>query len=196
MSESSLEKRCLECELSGAALSGDSRDVQLLLVEGADAASLSECNTALCDAVTEGFFKIVATLLEAGADANQRDFITKDSALYIAIDQGNADIAQLLVEKGANPGSVSLQRIARQSDAAETIRLAVAVGVDPNREESETLRRALHEAAIYGYVDNTRALIDAGARKEPLDKWGNTPLELAGKNHHSDVEAILREHSR
>ena len=190
------EERCLECELSSAAVAGDAARVRQLLDEGADAASPSECNTALGDAVRHNSLQVVALLLSAGADANRPDDVTEDPPLWTAVDQRNKAIAALLVEKGARPEAVSLPRLARQSDDPGAIRLAIAVGVEPDQAEPDTLRRALHEAATFGYVGNVQVLLEAGADIEPRDSWENTPLMLAERNHQIEVAELLRERPR
>ncbi len=194
MTSTPQDRRCLACDLSASALAGCVPEVRQLLIEGADPKDSSECNTALNDAVSQGFTEIVALLLEAGAQANRVDDTTEDPPLWVALYNGHSEIVELLLKSDAHPEAISLARIARQSDSPEMLSQALAAGVDLNQLEAGTKRTALHESAMYGHVQCVRALVDASADVGAHDKFGSTALSLAEQNHHTDVVAILRAH--
>src|SRR5437016_234177 len=76
----------------------------LALVQAATSAAAGDMRVA--DAAMRGDAAAVATLLREGADVNGRegDGMT---ALHWAADSGNAELARLLLEKGAQPAAVT-----------------------------------------------------------------------------------------
>ena len=78
------------------------------------------------------------------------------------------------------------------SDLADTVRLLLAAGSDPNAVDEILLETPLHLAAAYGEVEILQMLIEAGARPERRNKDGVTPLYIAaGRRLLSHVEALL-----
>ena len=186
-----MDERCLECSLSAAALDEDLAAVESALAEGADPGAESDCNTALFHAIETGSPEIVEALLEAGADLSRRHPITGETPLTAALEARQPDAFRALVRGGADPRTVSLAPLVRGCDDPEVVRLAGAVGVDVNGSDGETGRTALHEAAIYGYLETVRCLLASGADKTAQDRWGQTAATLSRRNGHAEVARAL-----
>src|SRR5262245_34783902 len=71
----------------------------------------------------------------------------------------------------------NVARAAKQNDSG-TVRLLVGKGVNPNQSDEES-RSGLHYAAMSGNLRIIAILIKAGARLDPKEKLGNTPLYMA-----------------
>ncbi|MFC1753152.1 ankyrin repeat domain-containing protein [Thermoproteota archaeon] len=100
-------------------------------------------------------------LLSAGAD---KEVLDGDShtPLILAAREGNADIVELLIDRGV------------EKDAA------------PNR------WTALHEAAGEGKLEVAKALLSAGAKVDPISDWRNaTPLHWAAQAGHTEIVKLL-----
>lgn len=110
----------------------------------------------------------VVFLLERGADVNAASKnAQRVCALHAAVAGPDPDIARLLLQRGARAG-------ARQEGGFT----------------------ALHEVASKGLTDLARALVDAGADRFAKSDDGTTPADLATKNNHSALAAMLRQPDR
>ena len=119
----------------------------------------------LLDATKHGDVVAVRSLLEGGADPDvaRGDGLT---ALHLAAQQGSLEIAQLLIEAGAN------------------VEAKTRIGA----------HTSLHLASGGAHASVVRALIDAGADPTAMtSRTGVTPLPLAAKalNGESTVRALL-----
>lgn len=126
-----------------------------------------------------GHFSAVTTLLGAGAPADAVDAFG-GSALTEAIKLRRKDLVDLLVSAGARltwPAdrvAGTLCQAATEGDVA-LIQLYAAAGVDVNAGDYDS-RRAIHIAAADGKVDALKALLDAGADINAVDRWSATPM--------------------
>ncbi len=83
--------------------------------------------------------------------------------------------------------------VATQKNDLKWVRRLISQGV--NVDEPDYLNyTALTWAATYGYVDVARALLDAKANPNVLDKRGNTPLILAAEDGNFNMARLLLEH--
>jgi len=95
------------------------------------------------------------------------------------------ELAMCLVEKGLDInaidrfGHTALQRRSKFSDG--NIISLLQLGADPNYVTSR-VGTSLHAAAVSHRVDNTKFLIEFGARIDELDHYDNTPLEVTLKS--------------
>ncbi len=153
--------------LHDAALSGDVKEVQILLDSGADPnAALSDGGpTPLFFAAERGHPDVVALLVSQGADVNNPTH--RGGALHIAAKRGNLEIVKLLLDAGA----------------------------DPNLLAGDPLVRPLHEAAYKGSVEVVDMLLDYGADVNGRTEFrGQEPaIHFAAGRGHTDVVALLRE---
>ena len=150
--------------------------------------------SSLGDLVKHGDLAGVASALDKGAAINEVDGVT---ALYIACEGGNVEIAKLLIDRGADVNlPVSWQRTplyaANKGGYADVVKLLLDNGADPNQvAKSQT---PLHVAAEKGCLHCVIHLVDAGADVNALTSNGNPPIHLAKLKGHEDVVAYLRGH--
>lgn len=86
-----------------AARSGDVKQVQALLAQGANAnASDRDGTTALMFAAQQGYTEIVKVLCDRGADLNLRRKLYGITALMLAAANHRVDALELLLAKGAD----------------------------------------------------------------------------------------------
>ena len=119
-------------------------------------------DAALPKAAREGDEARLRSLLDSGADPNQRD-ANGNSALIAAVAAGHASAARVLLAAGANPN------------------LASSGGRTP-----------LIEAAIGGRMEIARLLISAGADVNTSERGAGTALEAAEREGHTAMAALLR----
>src|SRR5215470_7787404 len=88
---------------------------------------------------------------------------------------------------------VALTWAASQGDLNE-VRALIATGVEPGTADYDG-RTPLHLAAAEGRLDVVRYLLAAGADPRPVDRWGGTPLSDTEAGGHTEIGALLREHT-
>ncbi len=114
-------------------------------------------------AARDGDLARLRSLLDAGADPNQRDG-NGNRPLVEAVAAGHAAAARLLLAAGANPNLTS------------------AGGRTP-----------LIEAAIGGRIEIVRLLIASGAGIDTAERGAGTALEAAEREGHTGIAALLRQ---
>ena len=143
-----------------------------LLAAGADCnARNGEGTTALMLAAHTGNLDLVKTLIAAGADVNatdERGWGALAKAVYNAdLDRGFADVAQALIDAGAD------------------VEAAIGFGVRP-----------LMLAAGYGETAVVETLLRAGADVLARNEGGFTALMMVKQKHYVDVINLLHEAER
>jgi ankyrin repeat protein len=155
---------------------------------------------ALLAAVRAGDAAATAAALDAGADADGADE-SADTALHYAVWKGHADVAAVLLARGAEPsrgnawGSTPLHLAAAQprsstggADAADgcVLRALIAAGADAGARDKARadmlFLRALHASSCARTAPLTR-----GARAQ----WGETPLHRAANCGNGDAVTAL-----
>jgi cytohesin len=116
----------------------------------------------LQEAAARGDTGLVKSLIEKGAEVDEREDIFFRTALHRAAAAGNTEVAELLLSYSANP----------------------------NARDSTGLS-ALHYAAINDNKEMVELLIAKGADVDAKDASGNTPLHNAVENDHRDVAEML-----
>ena len=106
--------------------------------------------------------------VEHGADPNWADK-EGTTVLYDACERGHVDAARLLLNNGAE----------------------VDRAVSDGWQEGQT---PLFIACEEGHVDAARLLLDKGAAVDRANKRGRRPLDIAKRNDHDAVVALLEEH--
>ncbi|BCG80205.1 ankyrin repeat domain-containing protein [Mesorhizobium sp. 113-3-3] len=148
----------------------------------------------LGDLVRNGDVAGVTSALDNGAAINEIDGVT---ALYIACEGGNVELAKLLIKRGADVNlPVSWQRTplyaANKAGHADIVKLLLDNEANPNQlAKSQT---PLHVAAENGCLQCVIHLVDAGAEVNALTSNGNPPIHLAKLSGHEDIVAYLRSH--
>lgn len=109
----------------------------------------------------------------------------------------NGMTANLIHEKGGQLGADPLKisgllcDFAASGDAV-SLKMTLSVGADPNAADYD-LRTPMHVAAAAGQTKVVQALLEFGARRDPVDRWGNTPVSEAEKNGHAEILRLLTE---
>ncbi|KAJ4510584.1 general transcription repressor [Exophiala dermatitidis] len=157
-----------QASLDRASASGHLEMVNFLLTAGIPTVGNEE-HRPLHSAADCGHDKVVARLLEAGADVNARA-IDGRTALHDAVTSGNSRCVQLLLEAGADPnatnGLESPLHLASRYGHEEAVKLLIAAGADleiTNRVSGT----ALQTAAKAGHSHIVDTLQTAGARTQP-----------------------------
>src|SRR5262245_5192332 len=172
-----------ETPLMIAAHTGNVTVVRQLLTRGADvkATELSAGQSALMRAVTQNHADAVRALIEGGADARARSR-NRFTPLLFAAQQGNIEIARLLIATGADPNEPAPDGIGGDTNSlrsfkpgTEAAALLVAIDsehpamarflleqkADPNHKGAG--RTALHSAVQRQMPDVVTALLARGA---------------------------------
>lgn len=148
----------------------------------------------LGDLARSGDVAAVGSALDKGAAIDEIDGVT---ALYIACEAGNAELARLLIDRGADVNlPVSWQRTplyaANMGRHADIVKLLLDNGADPRQlAKGQT---ALHVAAEKGCLQCVVHLVEAGADVNALTSNGSPPIHFAKLGGHEDVVAYLRGH--
>jgi ankyrin repeat protein len=92
-----------------------------------------------------------------------------------------------------NPFSAYHNNVARAATANDVnrVRALLTGGNNANQTEDDTQRTGLHNAAINGNLQIVAILIKAGARVDPRDIVGNTPLIYAADRDRIEVAKLL-----
>jgi ankyrin repeat protein len=158
--------------LLDAVTAGDAARARALLAAGADSnARNGDGATALMLAAHSGGLDLVRLLLDAGAAVNatdERGWSALMQAVYNAdLDRGFAEVAQALIDAGAN------------------VEAAIGFGVRP-----------LMLAAGYGETAVVETLLRAGADVLARNEGGRTALMMVKEKHYVDVINLLHEAER
>jgi ankyrin repeat protein len=198
-----------------AANAGHKGLVELFLQKGArvDAVNSSDM-TALHFAAIKGYLSIVESLVNHKADVNAKD--SKGATpLHGAVGNGFKAIAEFLLEHGADPnldctevfqpfgqqvpgvprlaGTPLDIAVGRADQAMVGLLLAHHAGPNiPSRALSEEV--PLHIAAQNGNEEAAAALLNAGAKPDPVNNENKTPLDLAASKGQRSVAALLVSH--
>ncbi len=126
-------------------------------------------------------------VLPFGADPNQADPVTTESALMIAAEEDHVEMVKLLLSYGAEPNLVSrnsgraaLHNACRAGKPRSTKAL-VEAGAFVNLQRPTTGETPLHEALKHGYPECAEILIDAGANKDAIAFDGKRPADVGAE---------------
>jgi ankyrin repeat protein len=166
--------------------------------------SLGGPSNALDYAALSGDVATMRLLVDAGAPIEAQG---KDSQgpLVHAAWSGRAAPVQYLLALGADPkrrivepllpATHSALRGAVGSGSAEVVRLLLKAGVDPNLDADDLGNTPLHRASWWkSNYDVVKALVDAGAKVDAVDRLKRTPLNsvLSTWQWQSDQTGIVR----
>ena len=162
--------------------------------------SIPSRRSSLHTAVVEGNVEIVQSLLDGGADVNDRDGFHQ-TAFLIALWEKNFEVARLLIKYGADVnfpdgvggvGWTPLQ-VASQCGHSEIVHVLLEHGADVNAKKEDDWT-ALHLASYLDYFDVVEALLKRGANLHERDDQGRTPFQLAVMFGHQEVTQLLSAH--
>ena len=118
--------------------------------------------------------------------------------LGLATRKGLADVAQLLLERGANPnlqdeGGFTPLHGATSWGHTAIAQLLLDRGANPNL-QNKYGETPLQAAAAEGHTAIARLLLERGANPNLQDEDGETPLDIAIEHSHSTIIGILLGH--
>ena len=182
--------------LCWASSAGRTRAAEVLLAYGANVnAECVDLWTPLYRAASSGNLALVELLMEHGASVNMQ-CVEGRSPLHNAVEGGHEDVVNVLLGSGSQidtrdalgktPLWVAVER--GHTRIAETL-LAQGARIYANEHESD--QTALHQAAIRGYGDMVKVLLDAGADTDARDGDGNLAEGLASRYGHREVAEML-----
>lgn len=158
-------------ELIEATRAGDADRVTRLLTDRPD---LNEATgdglTAVHLAAQSGHRAILEALLNAGAEVDPTTRIGSYTPLHIASSQADSAIVRLLLKAGADAKSTTtnshvtaLHLAAQEVGGAESVKLLLDHGADPNAREISAGQTPLMFAAANNQADSVQLLLQAGA---------------------------------
>ncbi|KAM6895255.1 uncharacterized protein FYW49_019197 [Xenentodon cancila] len=157
--------------------------VRLLLEAGAQVDIRTvHGSTPLCNACASGSLECAQLLLEYGATVNSSLTALTASPLHEACIQGNAEVVKLMIASGARLEAFDLHfgpplHIACAKGHLDCVRELLRAGANVNSVKFH--ETALHHAARAHMVDLIELLVEFGARVNPRDNLGRTPLDYS-----------------
>jgi len=159
--------------------------------------------TAMHLAASEGKLNVVKVMVEElKAECNPVDR-WGGTPLDDAMRHKRDRVTTYLEEKGAHKGLMSssasqnaaaeMCKVAAEGDVEHLKRLVNMHCLDVNTRDYDC-RTAMHLAASEGKLEVAKVMAeDFGANLNPVDRWGNTPLDDAIRQHHTNVQQYLQE---
>jgi N-acyl-D-amino-acid deacylase len=183
-----------------AARVGDLESIRLLVSKGADVnAASGNGATALTEAVLFGRRDVAAYLLDNGASVKTRTSVIGHRILSLASMRGDAEIAKMLIEKGAEVNAQDAMghtplMWGAYSDrgAAQLVRTLIEAGADV-RARSNSGESAMTWALRHGNAKVMELLRQAGAEEEPMEKAAIVPAAASGALGVEKALALLGE---
>jgi len=141
----------------------------------------------LLDAVRRGDTDEAELVLPFGANPNQVDPVTTETALMIAAENGHVEMVKMLLSYGAEPnlisrksGSTALHSACR-TGKPDSIKALLEAGAFVNVQCPMTGETPLHEALKHGFPGCAETLIGAGANKDVIAFDGKRPVDVAAE---------------
>jgi ankyrin repeat protein len=150
--------------------------------------------TSLLDACAEGNVEVVQSLLDEGANVNERN-ARHETALDVASTEGKLEVAKLLIKYGADVNCRDKQGwtpllVASQYGHRDIVELLLNHGADVNVQQQD-LWAPLHLASWNGHRSTVRLLLERGADIHARDIEGRTPSVLASRCGEQDLVRLL-----
>lgn len=152
----------------------------------------------LSNAVSSEDFEEVKDLIAKGSSVNAKDKnYGATTALHIAVENGNREIAKYLLDMGARINARDKQRrtplMSIDTDATpELVRMLLDHRAKVNVFDTKG-NTALIYAAEYENAEILRVLLDAGAQVNAQNKAGKTALMIAAENNYAENVKVLLE---
>lgn len=173
--------------------------VNLLLEKGATAnvkCGSGIWKTPLYIAIEKGCLEIAKVLLVNNADTNFQESSHGWTALQFAAMHNKLDEVKLLLEHNTDPNFIGWSGKAPLHSAVaekhvEIVQILLQNGADPNIESHGDYLRPLHYAAEADHLEILNLLLENGADPNLKDSRGLTPLDIAKKFNHLEIEQLL-----
>lgn len=156
-----------------------------------------ERSTSLHDASDAGHIEIVRSLLEGGADVNERD-IGHLTPLAHASRRGHLEVVKLLINYSSDVNSQdwigwTALHIASRYRHVDVVHLLLDHGADVNakRQDNST---PLHIAIENRSFEIVKALLEQGADVHVRNDLGQTPFQMASRRGEQDIVRLLSEY--
>lgn len=162
--------------------------VEVLVEFGASVERLGSGNwtSPLITALVFGYGKTAELLVRLGAQV---------SSLEAAAGLGRTEQVSSMLEAADAASRHRALALAAQLGRAEVVRVLLAAGEDPNRYNPESFHAhstPLHQAALAGYLETVKVLVESGARLDMPDKiYQSTPMGWAEHAGQSEVREYL-----
>ncbi len=149
-------------------------------------------------AVHFGRTGMVRDLLELAVDVNAIENRRGRTPIAYAAARGHTDIVGLLLAAGADPSAPDNEgntplKLAVESGRPELVQNLLRAGATIDYSDSRFGRSLLHLAAIKGYLEIARSLLDAGSDPNQEDNNNTTPHSYAVKYGHGALADLLLE---
>jgi ketosteroid isomerase-like protein len=151
------------------------------------AAFRGDMPTRLLDAARHGNTGEAELVLPFGANPNQADPVSTETALMIAAENDHVEMVKMLLSYGAEPnlisrksGNTALHNACR-SGKPDSIKALLEAGAFANLQRPTTGETPLHEALKHGFPGCAEILIEAGANKDVIAFDGKRPADLAAE---------------
>lgn len=149
----------------------------------------------LREAALEGQMEIVRKAVGQGVDVNAADEAGR-TALMLASYNGHTPTVRYLLDEGARLSARNAEGrtpliFAASGPFPETVKLLLERKADPDIRDSVENWSALMFAAAGGHAEVVQTLLDYGANASLQDKDGDTALDFARNNSHTEVVKLL-----
>jgi ketosteroid isomerase-like protein len=141
----------------------------------------------LLDAARHGNTGEAELVLPFGANPNQADPVSTESALMIAAEGDHVEMVRMLLSYGAEPnlisrksGNTALHSACRAGKQGST-RALLEAGAFVDVQRPTTGETPLHEALKHGFTGCAEILIGAGANKDVIAFDGKRPADVAAE---------------
>lgn len=181
------DPRGLERYLAAAVRAGNIRAVRDLLGRGVRMTAEDGAG-ALAEAAGDGSAEIVRLLLRHGADP-KAGTASGASPAKKALDGGHREILWALIDAGASVPARAVLEAQERGDLAR-LRDALKSG---RRVEREGRQEAFWMAVQKGYVESVEIFLRAGVNAGPAEWRDDSPVKLASRLGHREVERLLIE---
>ncbi|WP_215404777.1 ankyrin repeat domain-containing protein [Janthinobacterium sp. JC611] len=183
----------LDNDLNEAAYKGDTKEVLRLLQQGAHVDAANKYGARAIDfAAMRGYTELARTLIDAGADVNQKSGKQGNTVLMHAAERkGNLEVLQMLIGASAdvnatdNEGKTALFG-ACYSGNAEAVKVLLAAGAQIDHADKKGIQpihfavnKGYERSHTMGHEEVVKILLEAGAKIDAQDKNGWQPIHYA-----------------
>ena len=141
----------------------------------------------LLNAAKNGNTDEAKLVLPFGANPNQTDPVSTESALMIAAAGDYVEMVKMLLSYGAEPNLISRKsgnsalHNACRTGKPRSVKALVEAGAFVNLQRPTTGETPLHEALKHGFPECAELLIEAGANKDVIAFDGKRPADVAAE---------------